>query len=114
MINYRQIFNPTYNYIGIIFIIIIALAIILIKKNTISSIYQISESCLIAGTITIILTLLLNFVIKFLIVNTYKIFIEVITKNVISSLYLYSIILIIISGIIIFMIKSTIKEEYYQ
>lgn len=113
MINYRQIFNPDYNYIGIILIAIIALIIILVQKHTISSIYQIVESSLIAGTITLIATFLLNFIMSFLIISNYKIFIEVITKNVISSLYFYSIILIVISGIIIFMLKTIYKEEIY-
>ena len=113
MINYRQIFNPEYNYIGLILIAIIALIIILVEKHTISSIYKLAESSLIAGTITLIATLLLNFVMSFIIIGNYKIFIEVITKNVISSLYFYSIILILISSIIIFMIKTTYKEEIY-
>lgn len=109
MINLRQIFNPSYNYIGIIFIIFIALTIFIIQKNTVVSIYQISRSGLIAGIIILLITLLISFIMEFLIVSSYRIFIEVITKNVISSLYFYSITIIIISSIVNLMLKATTK-----
>lgn len=111
MINYRNIFNPSYNYLGLIFIAIISLIIILIQKDALVGIYKISKSCLTAGIIIFIITLILNFIMEFLIVSSYKVFIEIITKNVISSLYFYSIIIIIISSLLNIIIKTTKKIE---
>lgn len=111
MINYRNIFNPSYNYIGLIIIAIIALLIIIIKKDIQASLYQISKSCLIAGIVILVLNLILNFIMEFLIISNYKILIEIITKNIIRNLYFYSIAIIIISSLINIMLKSSIKIE---
>ena len=111
MINYRKIFNPSYNYIGIIIIIIITLTIFMLQKDTLESIYKISKISLTASSITLITGLMLNFVIEFFIVGSYKIFIEIITKNVIGNLYIYSLSLIVISGIVILVIKTIIKSK---
>ena len=106
MINYRNIFNSSYSYIGLILIFILALIIIIIEKDTLSSIYRISKYAIISGIIILLLALLSNFIINFLVFNKYKIFIEIITKNLINNLYFYSIIIIIISGIINLMLKT--------
>ena len=111
MINYRNIFNPSYNYIGIILIILISLLIIIIKKDTLASIKQISNSFLTAGIIILIITLFLNFIMEFLIISSYKILIEIITTNIISNLYLYSIIIILISSLINLIIKIITKSK---
>lgn len=111
MINYRSIFNPSYNYIGLIVITIIILIIIFLQKDLLTSIYKISKLCLISSLITLAIGLLLNFIIEFFIISSYKIFIEIITKNVISSLYLYSLIIIITSVILIIILKTTMKNS---
>ena len=100
MINYRNIFNPTYSYIGIMVIIAIAILILISEKNILLSIYQISRTSLISGTISLIIGILINFLIQFIITNPYKIFITIITRNLIKNLYFYSAIIIIISGIL--------------
>lgn len=105
MINYRNIFNPTYNYIGIIIIIILVLIIIGLQKDVFASIKHISKTVLISGLIILIFTLLLNFIMEFLIIGGYKIFIQIITDNIISNLYFYSITLIIISSSINLLIR---------
>ena len=106
MINYRNIFNPSYNYIGIILISIIALLIIIVKKDILASIYQISKSAFIAGIITLIITIILNFLIDIVITSNYKIFIQIISENVISNLYFYSILVIIVGGLINLITRS--------
>lgn len=105
MINYRNIFNSTYNYVGIVVIIILALIIVVIKKDVLASVKQISKTVFISGLIILIITLLLNFVMEFLIISSYKIFIQIITDNLISNLYFYSITLMIISSIINLLIR---------
>lgn len=112
MINYRQIFNPSYNYIGLIVIVLLVLTIIIIKKDILASIQEITESCLIAGIVILIMNLILNFMIDFFVFNSYKVFIEIITNNVIKNLYFYSITIIIISSIIKLIINTTKKIEY--
>lgn len=112
MINFRNIFNPSYNYIGIVIIIVIALTIIIIQKDTLTSIYQISKTSLIAGIITLIITLILHFIIEVLIVSSYKVFIEVISENVINSLYFYSILITIISGLIYLITRTIMNSKH--
>lgn len=106
MINYRNIFNTSYNYIGLILIFVLALIIIVIEKDTVSSVCRISKYAFISGIITLVLALFSNFIIEFLVFNRYKVFIEIITKNLINNLYFYSIIIIITSGIINLMLKT--------
>lgn len=112
MINYRQIFNPQYNYIGIIIILILILIIYFIQKNIFTTIKQISKIFLISSTLILIITLILNLIIDKLLIANYKIFIEIITKNIINNLYFYSITTIIISIFIMLIIK--IFTNYYK
>jgi hypothetical protein len=109
MINYRNIFNPTNNYIGLIIIALLTITIILIKKELVSSIYQISKNFLIAGIILLIINILINLAMNFLIFGSYKVFIQIITNNITKNLYFYSIAIIIISTITNVLIK--IKKE---
>ena len=111
MINYRNIFNSSYNYIGLILIFVLALIIIVIEKDTVSSVCRISKYALISGIITLVLALFSNFIIEFLVFNRYKVFIEIISKNLIENLYFYSIIIIIISGVINLMLKTFGKTK---
>lgn len=112
MINYRQIFNPQYNYIGIIIILILILIIYFIQKNIFTTIKQISKIFLISSTLILIITLILNLIIDKLFITNYKIFIEIITKNIINNLYFYSITTIIISIFITLITKIFIN--YYK
>ena len=111
MINYRNIFNSNYNYIGLIFIFVISLLIIIIEKDTVASVYRISKYFLLAGIIILGITLLLSFIMNFLIISSYKVFIEIITNNLIENLYFYSIIIIVISGFINLIMKTLIKTN---
>lgn len=85
MINYRSIFNPSYNYIGIILIVIIILLIILNNKNICISLKQIGKISILSGSITCLLSISINFIIDFMISNKYKIFVQIISDNVIKN-----------------------------
>ena len=111
MINFRTIFNPNNTYIGFIIILAISLIIIIIRKDIKESIYQISKTCIISSIITLIFAFITSIIIDVFMINSYKVFIEVITKNILSSIYFYSIVLLIISGIINLTIKYGIKES---
>ena len=111
MINFRTIFNPNNTYIGFIIILAISLIIIIIRKDIKESIYQISKTSIISSIITLIFAFITSIIIDLFMINSYKVFIEVITKNILNSIYFYSIVLLIISGIINLTIKYGIKES---
>lgn len=111
MINYRNIFNSSYNYIGLILIFILALLIIIIERDTVLSVSRISKYTFTSGIIILVLALLSNFIIEFLVFNSYKVFIEIISTNLIKNLYFYSIIIIIISGIVNLLLKILSKTK---
>ena len=111
MINFRTIFNPNNTYIGFIIILAISLIIIIIRKDIKESIYQISKTSIISSIITLIFAFITSIIIYLFMINSYKLFIEIITKNILNSIYFYSIVLLIISGIINLTIKYGIKES---
>lgn len=111
MINFRTIFNPNNTYIGFIIILAISLIIIIIRKDIKESIYQISKTSIISSIITLIFAFITSIIIDLFMINSYKVFIEIITKNILNSIYFYSIVLLIISGIINLTIKYGIKES---
>ena len=105
MINYRTIFNPSYSYIGILIIGVLILFIFLNNKNIRKSFNQIGKISIFSG----IFTLLFAYLIKLLINNNFtyssKLFIQVISKNVIKSLVTSSL-MIILLGIILLLISQ--------
>ena len=107
MINYRNIFNLNYSYIGLIVIGVLVILIFILNKNFIRSIYQISNHLFIGGIVTFITSVLINFCIDFFIISNFKILIEIITKNLIRDLYIYSISLIVVSLFINIILKNT-------
>ena len=105
MINYRNIFNPNYSYIGLIIILLLIIMFIVLQKDLLKSISHISEISLISSVTTLVMTLILNLITKFILIGSYKVFIEIITKNLIANLYLYSLIVIVISILLIGIVK---------
>ena len=87
MINYRNIFNSSYNYIGLILIFILSLLIIIIEKDTVSSIYRISKYAFISGVIILSLTLISGMLIKnkFVVLN---LLLDIISLGGIKIVYL--------------------------
>jgi len=109
MINYRNIFNPNYNYIGAMIIFTLIAILIIIEKDKIKTLYEICKTITISSITILLITIIINFTLEYLIIGTYKIFIEVIMNNLIKNLYLYSFIILIISSISSFGIKFFIK-----
>ena len=94
MINFREIFNPSYSYIGLIIIAVLVISLIAIEKKR--SIKVIGYSCFISG----IFLLLIYFVGNLIINNiNYKFFIEIITNSFFSSLIIIAILNICIGTI---------------
>ena len=94
MINFREIFNMSYSYIGIIIIGIIMIMIILLDKK--EGIRIIGRSFFYSGVVLIIFYLLGNMLISSF---EYKIFVEVISDNFFSSLIIFSVISLILGGV---------------
>ena len=94
MINFREIFNMSYSYIGIIIIGIIMIMIILLDKK--EGIRIIGRSFLGAGGVLIISYLLGNMLISSF---EYKIFVVVISDNFFNSLIIFSVVSLILGGI---------------
>lgn len=111
MINYRQIFNPNYTCIGLIIIIVIIILLLIINKNSIITINQISKTALIASIITISISLILKLLINTFIPTSYKIIIEIVSKNLITSIFTYSTIIAFISILALISTKILIKNK---
>lgn len=109
MINYRTIFNPEFNYIGIIAIIIIILLIILNNKNLSKSFHQIGSISMTASLFTLVLTFLIKFILNQMIPYQYKLFIQVISENV----FQYSTMLSII-GIVLGLFFIAISKYFFK
>lgn len=101
MINFRNIFNPDYNILGLLLIFLLIFLIFLNEKNLLYALKKISISILYAGIITLILTLILKLAINLLIPYQYKIFLAVITDNFLKNLITSTLIFIAI-GIILY------------
>lgn len=97
MINFRQIFNPDYNFIGLILIVVLILLILGFNKDLKYGIKVIGKTSLIAGLITLFIAFLLNFSIQNFIPYNYQIFIQVISNNLYQN-YLYASVLTILLG----------------
>lgn len=109
MINFRNIFNPNYNYIGLLIIIIIIILIILNNKNLKISFNQIGTISLCSSLFTLIVSILIKFILNNLIPYQYKLFIQVISENV----FKYSIVLSII-GIVLGILLITISKILFN
>lgn len=110
MINFRNIFNTTYSLIGLILIIMIIGFIILINQNIKRSCKKIGKSFFISGVITIILSFLVKIVSNLLIPDKYQIITNVIIKNIVKNMNIYSLISILI-GLVFMILSLVIKEK---
>lgn len=108
MINYREIFNTSYNFIGVVLIIFIILLIVGLNRNLQKSFHQIGLIGLIASTITLVLSFLIKLIINQLIPYQYKLFIEVISEN----FFQYNIILSVV-GIVISLLLLAVAKFFF-
>lgn len=111
MINFRSIFNPSYNYLGIVTIIIIILLIIWTNQNFKKSLQQIGSTSLTASLIILIFSLLIKFILNNLIPYQYKLFLEVISENLFQSILMLSVIGIIIGILLVAISKYFFNNE---
>lgn len=109
MINFRTIFNPSYNYIGLIIIIIINLLIILNNKNLQKSLHQIGVIGMLSSLFTLIISMLIKFILNNMIPYQYKLFIEVISENVFQTITTLSVI-----GIILGLLCMAISKFFFN
>ena len=94
MINFREIFNPSYSYIGVIIIGILVVILITLEKK--KSIKVIAYSTLASGIVLLLIYLIGNLIINNI---SYKILIEIITNNFFESLIIIAILNIAIGTI---------------
>ena len=110
MINFREIFNPSYNFIGLLFIALFIMIILLLNKNILYCLKIIGKTFLISGIITLILDILLYLGLDMVLISYYKIIIQIITNNVLKNCLYYSLTSIII-GIILISSTNIIKKK---
>ena len=108
--NYRTIFNPNYNFIGIILIALFITILLLLNKNIKYTIYIISKTFISSGILSIIFGFFINFFLNSSLPSLYKIFIQIITKIFISNL-IYSSLFVIVLGIIGYGYVKLSKEK---
>lgn len=109
MTNFRTIFNPSYSFIGILTIIIITILIIFNNKDLKKSFHQIGKISLITSIIIFIISNIIKFTLNIMIPYQYKIFIQVISKNIFWYIMIFSLIGIILG--LIFYISSKFFYE---
>ena len=110
MINYRNIFNPSYNYIGLILIFALIGLIFLNNRNIKKSFQQIGIITTCSGLITLIIAFLLNFLVDLALPQQYQIFIEVISANISKNCLHTSLIAILIGGALLIINKFISKD----
>ena len=100
MINFREIFNPSYSYIGLIIIAILLISLIILEKKR--SIKVIGYSCFASGIFLLLIYFIGNLVINNI---NYKFFIEIITNSFFSSLIVIAILNVCIGTISIYLTR---------
>lgn len=110
MINFREIFNSSYSFIGILLISLLIMIILLINRNIKYSVKVIGNTFLVSGIITLGLDFLLSLFLKMVLTSYYKVIIEVITNNVLKECFYYSIASIglglVLKGILKFLVPK--------
>jgi len=94
MINFREIFNISYSYIGIGLILVLIFIIFLLDKK--KGIKVIGYSFLGSGVFLLIIYLFGNMIIDSF---SYRVFIEIISDNFFDNIIVYSVISMIFGGI---------------
>ena len=103
--NYRQLFNPNYNYIGIIIIIILSFLIIILNKNNLAFLKIIGITLVTSGIIAIVILSTANILANIIVSTEYNFLIKIVTKNL-NKVYILSTIITISLGIALLMISK--------
>ena len=96
--NYRAILNPDYNFVGLILIAILMMILLLLHRNIKYTVSILGKTFFTTGILMLVLAFILNFALNIIIPYEYKIFIEVISKNVFQYCIFYSGLCIIIGA----------------
>lgn len=110
MINFREIFNVKYGYIGIGIIVLLLLILIFVNKDIFKSFRNVGVILIVSGIISAIIGLLFNFGINIFVDNTYKVFVDVIGNSFYSSLLVRGGIYLVF-GIVLEIIGCVKKES---
>lgn len=109
--NFREIFNMRYGYIGLVVVAILLLFIFLLNKDIKKSFKSVSIIFIVVGVINLIISLLINIIIKVVVDSSYRAFVGVVSNSLYNTL-LYISIGLIIGGIILIIInKYMIKDK---
>lgn len=103
MINFRELFNPSYNIIGIIIIVILLIVLFLLEDGLGEFLLNVGIIGIVTGIIGITLAGIIYLILKFL-PSSYKIFVTIISDNVIKGIISCSIIVLIV-GIILYLVS---------
>ena len=110
MINFREIFNPNYNFLGLLFIALLMMIILLLNRNIFYCLKVIGKTFLISGMITLFLDFILYLGLNMVLISYYKIIIQVISNQVLKNCLYYSIISIMI-GIVLIVFSKIMKKK---
>lgn len=110
MINFREIFNPNYNFIGLLFVALLMMIILLLNRNIFYCLKVIGKTFLISGMITLFLDFILYLGLNMVLISYYKIIIQVISNQVLKNCLYYSIISIMI-GIVLIVFSKIMKKR---
>ena len=106
MINFREIFDINYSYVGIGIILGLIFLIILLERE--DGVKVIGSSFLISGIFMLVLYLFGNVIIDSF---SYRFFIEIISDNFFSSLIIFSVVSLILGGIGIGVYRYIINKK---
>ena len=107
--NYRLIFNPSYNIVGLWIILLLIILIFFIHQNLKKSLLLISKYLLISGIISFVIAIIFIIGINSIIPIKYQIFTNIISKNLLKTDLIYSGICIIIG--LLFSLPSYISKK---
>lgn len=111
MINIREIFNPSYNFIGLLFIVLLIVIILMTNKNIKYASKLIGNTFLISGIITLFLDFILSLFLKLTLSSYYKVIIEVISNHLLKECLYYSIFSIGLGIILKMIFKLTSSKK---
>lgn len=103
MLNYREIFNPTYGYIGVIIILLLFGVLLIINKNLRESLKLVANIIITSACLNIFLVIIFKIFITLIIDYNFRIFIEVISDTLISNLLTKALIEVVL-GVFLFVI----------
>ena len=110
MINFRNIFNPSYSYFMLMFILVLVILICLLNQNIKSSLKTLGKTILISGIITLVLSLLIELGINAFVTYNYKIFVKVISDSLFVSLLYSAGVSIVIGFLLLVLSKVEFKK----